>query len=118
TEVLIHALVTSQIDYCNAVSSISNKLLASLQIIQNSAARIVTCTQYTDHITPILQLYSPSLSLRSSLAGLLSVPSTQLRTMGGRAFSCNVLRLWNSLPQHTRQLDCSHLQITHQNQPV
>ncbi|KAF7653420.1 hypothetical protein LDENG_00083060 [Lucifuga dentata] len=54
-EVLIHALVTSHIDYCNAIlSGIPDKLLHRLQIIQNSAARIISHTKSSDHITPIL----------------------------------------------------------------
>lgn len=52
-ETLIHALVTSQIDYCNAIlSGISNNLLHGLQIIQNAVAHIVTYTKASDHITP------------------------------------------------------------------
>ncbi|KAF7648013.1 hypothetical protein LDENG_00163050 [Lucifuga dentata] len=125
TEVLIHARVTSPIDYCNAIlSGIPDKLLQIiLQIIQNSAARIITRTKSSNHITPILiQLhwlpvhqqihykillltfkalhnmaspylserlrpYTPSRSLRSSTAALLSVPAFRLSTMGARAFS-------------------------------
>ncbi|KAF7644839.1 hypothetical protein LDENG_00214900, partial [Lucifuga dentata] len=83
--------------------------LHRLQIIQNSAARIITHTKSSDHITPtlseLLHPYTPSRSLRSSSAVLLSVPSFRLSTMGARAFSCSAPRLWNSLPLHIRQLD-------------
>ncbi|KAF7663890.1 hypothetical protein LDENG_00195450 [Lucifuga dentata] len=79
------------------------------QITQNSAARIITHTKSSDHITPILIQTSSSLhtlpSLQSSSAVLLSVPSFRLSTLGARAFSCSAPRLWNSLPLHIRQLD-------------
>ena len=49
-------LVTSRIDYCNALLyGISDYNIKRLQRIQNSAARIVTNTRKYDHITPILQ---------------------------------------------------------------
>ncbi|KAF7652909.1 hypothetical protein LDENG_00090730 [Lucifuga dentata] len=41
--------------------------------------------------------YTPSHSLPSSSAGLLSVRDFSLTTMGGRAFSHTAPRLWNSL---------------------
>ena len=42
-ETLVHAFVTSRLDYCNAVLAGSNKsVLRSLQLIQNAAARLVT----------------------------------------------------------------------------
>ncbi|KAF7662130.1 hypothetical protein LDENG_00245680, partial [Lucifuga dentata] len=86
-----------------------NKLLHRLQIIQNSAARIITHTKSSDHAPPylseLLHPYTPSRSLRSSSAVLLSVPPFRLSSMGARAFSCSAPRLWNSLPLHIHQLD-------------
>ena len=52
---MIHALVTSRLDYCNAVlyglpASLTNKM----QRLQNTCARMVTRTRRRDHITPVL----------------------------------------------------------------
>ncbi|KAI5628136.1 hypothetical protein C0J50_12795, partial [Silurus asotus] len=53
---LIHALVTSLIDYCNALlTGIPSKLMNKLQTVQNSAARVLSRTPYTAHISPVLQ---------------------------------------------------------------
>ncbi|XP_075963092.1 uncharacterized protein LOC142966290 [Anarhichas minor] len=55
-ETLIHAFITSRIDYCNSIlHGTSSKILNKLQYIQNSAARLLTHTRSRDHITPVLQ---------------------------------------------------------------
>ena len=55
TKTLICALVTSRIDYCNSLLiGINTALLHRLQIIQNSAARLISQTSRRDHISPIL----------------------------------------------------------------
>ena len=52
---IVHALVMSRVDYGNALLfGLPEMLLHKLQMIQNSAARLVTGTHGRDHITPVL----------------------------------------------------------------
>ena len=118
-ETLIHAFITSRLDYCNSILyGSSSKILNKLQYIQNSAARLLTHTRSREHITPVIQKlhwlpvphrinfkilllthkalhnqapcyltnllhrHTPSRSLRSSDANLLSPP---LRTTPNQA---------------------------------
>ena len=54
-EKLIHAFVSSRLDYCNSLlSGCPNKSLKTLQLIQNAAARVLTRTNIRDHISPVL----------------------------------------------------------------
>ena len=54
-EKLVHAFVTSRLDYCNALlSGCANVSLKPLQLVQSAAARIVTTTKCFEHITPVL----------------------------------------------------------------
>lgn len=54
-EKLIHAFVTSRLDYCNSLLlGCPNNSLRSLQLIQNAAARVLTGIDKRDHITPVL----------------------------------------------------------------
>ena len=54
-EKLIHAFVSSRLDYCNSLlSGCPNKSLKTLQLIQNAAARVLTRTNRRDHISPVL----------------------------------------------------------------
>ena len=58
------------------------------------------------YLTDLLKLYSPRANLRSTHDPLtLSIPMTNLRTYGDRAFSVLGPRLWNDLPLHIRESD-------------
>ncbi len=106
-------------DYCNAfLAGVLKATLSKLQLVQNSAARILTRTSAREHITPVLEKlhwlpvsfridfkmimltykalnnlapqylselltpYTPTRVLRYSEAGLLTVQTTRLKTMG------------------------------------
>ena len=52
---LIHAFVTSRIDYCNSLLvNLPNSQYAKLQKVQNVAARILTLSGKYEHISPVL----------------------------------------------------------------
>ena len=54
-EIVIHAFIRSRLDYCNSLYlGLPQLLLSRLQLVQNSAARLLTGSSKRDHITPIL----------------------------------------------------------------
>ena len=56
TEKLVHAFVTSQIDYCNSLLfGISKLQLARLLSLQNAASRLIYRTRRFESITPVLK---------------------------------------------------------------
>ena len=56
TEQLIHAMVTSRLDNTNALLyGLPKKTLNPLQKLQNTAARILTLSKTSCHITPVLK---------------------------------------------------------------
>ena len=53
-ELLVHAFVSSKLDFCNSLLyGIPKHLLRKLQSVQNAAVRLVTSLKF-DHVTPIL----------------------------------------------------------------
>ena len=55
TETLLHTFVSSKLDNCNAlIHELPKYQLNRLQLVLNTAARVVTCTRKYDHITPVL----------------------------------------------------------------
>ena len=54
TEVLVHAFVSSKLDYCNSLLyNVPKYVMKQLQSVQNAAARLITCSRKYD-ITPVL----------------------------------------------------------------
>ena len=45
-EILVHAFVSSKLDYCNSLLyNIPKYVLNKLQFVQNAAARLITCSR-------------------------------------------------------------------------
>ncbi|KAI5626935.1 hypothetical protein C0J50_13433, partial [Silurus asotus] len=93
-EKLVHAFMTSRIDYCNALlGGCPASLINKLQLVENGAAKVLTSSRKYDHISPILSsLHWLPVKFRIDYKLLL------LTYKGGRSFSHLAPKLLNSLP--------------------
>jgi len=54
---LVHAFISSRLDYCNSVfDGISDQLLHRMQVIQNDRVLFVTGTKEYEPVTPVLRV--------------------------------------------------------------
>ena len=134
TQLLVQALVLSRLDYCNALLlGLPQGHISRLQRVQNSAAWLVTCTLWREHISvvmiqlhwlPIAQRikyntvhctapsylctlvdrYSPKRELCSGRGAILLQQPRFKSTSGNLAFTMAVLKLWNYLPEGLRMI--------------
>ncbi len=122
-EILIHAFMTSRLDYCNALlGGCSARLINKLQLVQNAAARVLTRTRKYDHISPVLSTlhwlptkhridFKILLMTYKALNGLAPQylsellshysPPRPLRSQN----SGRLIKLWNNLPNTVREAD-------------
>ena len=55
-DALVHSFVTSNIDCCNAfLFGLPKYQISRLQLVVNTAARVVTLTRKRDRITPVMK---------------------------------------------------------------
>ncbi len=129
-EKLVHAFITTRLDYYCNISSFTKKTIRQLHLIQNAAAMILTRTRKSEHITPVLGSlhwlpvtfrivykslnglgpkyiadmlteYKPNRPLRSVGSSQLDISRVHTK-QGESAFSYYAARSWNQLPEEIR----------------
>ncbi len=112
-EMLIHAFMTSRLDYCNALlGAWFACLINKLQMVQNAAARVLTRTRKYDHISSVLSTlhwlpfkhcidFKILLITYKSLNGLAPKSFCVPVWLSGRALHQQRKRLWVRLPGNT-----------------
>ena len=93
TETLIHAFITSRLDYCNGLLyGLPDCLLNKLQRVQNACARLIFKEQKFCHVTPLIyELHWLPISLRTQTYFQLLLVSAEkygLRTQAAKRFPC------------------------------
>lgn len=125
---LIHTFISNRLDYCNTFfTRLPKKSIEKLQLIQNSAARLLMKTVLAtlrwlpvyfradfiflllvgialsglapSYITDSRLFYVLQRALRSSIASLLNIPKVPPQKIGELAFIHYVPKLWNTLPK-------------------
>ena len=109
---LIHGLVTSRLDYGNAILyGISDRHMHRQEMVQRSKRIdfkllvLVHRAIYNgtpEYLAVLLRRHTPSRSLRSAGGLLLEVPRVNLERFGRRAFTCARPTLWNKPPRNIR----------------
>ena len=136
---LVNAIIMSKLDYCNSLLyGTSSYNLTRLQLLQNSAAKVIYGRRKRDRVSDILEelhwlrvdarihfkilcivyrcINGPSappyltelIILKHPIPKLLAVPRTST-SHGDKAFSVSGPKLWNALPSTIRL--CTSLQI-------
>ncbi len=110
-EKVLHAFITSPLDYCNSLySGLPQSSISRLQLVQNATARLLTGAKKYDHVTPILaSLHWLPVHFRVQFKNLLFV----FKALNNQAPSyLKVLLIPLSTTRHLRSTDSALLYVT------